>query len=255
MSTNRRIPIFLLVTLCLVLQFIYSPAYGAQNPGENGWTVSALPASVRLDPSSGKIIEDRPDLYSMQPLGNLLEKNWVYDGNTVSLHAARGEYVSFQFVLENKGSEPLKDIIIRMAPFALEGKKLDSEPELFLEWAVEAKVPSTGYEKSSLGPGWYTDALIPLEKIQMDVSRLGRLHYPLELPDFRNRIDNQRFLLVWVDQWVPEGRDKAGHGTYTSEITVRIGELIKSVPVRLKIWDFALPAQNRLAGNCQHEGF
>ena len=158
-------------------------------------------------------------------------------------------------MLENKGSEALKDIIIEMSPFAGEGKDLGAEPELFLEWAVEAKVPSTGYEKSSLGPGWYPDALIPLELIQMDVSRLGRLHYPLELPDFRNRIGNQRFLLIWVDQWVPVERDKAVPGKYASEITVRTGGLIKKLPVTLKIWDFALPEQNQLAGNCQHEGF
>jgi len=36
------------------------------------WKISALPPSVRLDPSSGKILEDRPDIYEMQPLGNLL---------------------------------------------------------------------------------------------------------------------------------------------------------------------------------------
>ncbi|MBW1936553.1 MAG: hypothetical protein JRI84_13555 [Deltaproteobacteria bacterium] len=38
------------------------------------WKISALPSSVRLNPSSGKILEDRPDIYEMQPLGNLLEK-------------------------------------------------------------------------------------------------------------------------------------------------------------------------------------
>ena len=245
--------IFIFAACCLI------PEFGSGGPPESqtldSWSIGALPVSVRLDPSSGKILEDRPDLYRMAPLGNLLEKNWIYDGSSVQLTAARGEYVSFQFFIEKKGPGTLKDIIFEISPFTSEGADLGEKPEPFLQWAVEVKNPSTGYEKSSLGPGWYPDALIPLKFIQQDVSQVGRLHYPLELPDFRNRIDNQRFLLIWVDQYVPTSREKAPPGVYTSEITVKIDGAAKKLPVRLKVWDFALPNENRLAGNCQHEGF
>ena len=117
----------------------------------NDWSLSALPSSVRLDPSSGKILESRPDLYRMDPLGDLLQENWIYDGRKVQLYAARGEYVSFQIVLENRQDQPLRDIMVEMAPFSKDGKNLEVDPELFLEWAVEVKVPSTGYEKTSVG--------------------------------------------------------------------------------------------------------
>jgi hypothetical protein len=227
----------------------------AEEQSSDTWSVSALPVSVRLDPSSGKIIEDRPDLYRMEPLGDLLAGNWVYDGTGVSLTAARGEYVSFQLVIEKKTPGSLKDIIIDMSPFASGNAQIKIKPELFLQWAVEVKTHSSGYEKSSLGPGWYPDALIPLRLIQQDVANTGRLHYPLELPDFRNRIDNQRFLLIWVDQYVPGERTNAAPGDYSSEVTVKIGDTVKKLPVRLKVRDFALPNGNRLAGNCQHEGF
>jgi len=246
-------PILLLAVCSLIPEF--GCGRESAGPGRDSWSIGALPVSVRLDPSSGKILEDRPDLYTMQPLGNLLESNWVYDGRSVQLAAARGEYVSFQFFIEKKVPGTLKDIIVEMSPFTSDGAGLGVIPELFLQWAVEVKTPSTGYEKSSLGPGWYPDALIPLKLIQQDVSRARRLQYPLELPDFRNRIDNQRFLLIWADQYVPFERSKAAPGVYASEITVKIGNVTKKLPVRLKVRDFALPNENRLAGNLQHEGF
>ena len=222
---------------------------------EGAWFISALPSSVRLNPVTGKIIEDRPDIYKMEPLGQLLERNWVYDGDTVRLFAARGEYVSFQLVLGRVTGDTLKDIFIEMSPFSMEGKKLQAEPELFLGWSVELKTNSRGYEKSSYGPGWYPDALIPFKCLQIDPERTGRLLYPLSLPDFRNRIDNQRYQMIWIDQFVPLERDEAPPGIYTSRITVKAGRSTKQLPVVLKVWDFALPNQNRLAGNIQQSGF
>lgn len=219
------------------------------------WSISALPSSVRLDPSSGRVIDDGAGIYRMEPLGEILGKNWIYDSGQVSLHAARGEYVSFQLVVENLSDTTLYDIIVEMKPFKMGGKTLDFDPELFLEWAIEVKKHSTGYERGSLGPGWYPDALIPLELIQQDVSRMNRLIYPLELPDFRNRIDNQRFLLIWIDQYVPFQEQAAPAGEYSSEIIVRISGRRKVLPVKLRVWNFAIPNQNRLAGNLQHEGF
>jgi hypothetical protein len=233
-------------------------AAGAVGPvsAQGNWRISALPSSIRLDPSSGKVIEDRPDIYTMIPLGKMLEKNWVYDGTQVKLSSARGEYVSFQLVIERTGTSDLKDIIVSVSPFTRNGRSLPANPELFLEWSVRVTAKSTGYEKTSLGPGFYPDALIPIESLQMDMSRhSGRFHYPFELPDFINRIDNQRFALIWVDQWVPIDRDKAVPGDYLSTVRVSVAGESKSLPVKLHVWNFALPNQNKLAGNLQHEGF
>jgi hypothetical protein len=80
-------------------------AAGALGPvsAQGNWRISALPSSIRLDPSSGKVIEDRPDIYTMIPLGKMLEKNWVYDGTQVKLSSARGEYVSFSWSSKGPG--------------------------------------------------------------------------------------------------------------------------------------------------------
>ncbi len=221
-------------------------------PNNAPFAVAALPSSVRMDPASGRIIDDAHGVYKTPALGDLLAKNWVFDGTTVSLRAARGEYVSFQIVVENLTDSTLHDVIVNTKTFVRDGKKLSFEPELFLEWAVEVKQHSTGYERGNLGVGWYPDALIPLDLLQMDVAQISRLRYPLELPDFRNRIDNQRYMLIWVDQYVPP---EAMAGSYNSEVTVRVGEHTRTIPVQLKVWDFTLPEQNNLAANLQQERF
>lgn len=220
------------------------------------WSLHALPASVRLDPVEGTIIEDRPDIYRMRPMGDLLGENWVYDGERVAVHAARGEYVSFQLVITRPPDATLENIIVEMDPLTQRGDSLGPPPELFLEWAVEVKSKSDGYPKSSLGPGWYPDALIPLEFIQMDTSKAtGRVTYPLQLPDFNNRMEEQRHLILWVDQYVPQERRAARPGDYESQVTVTVEGQTKTLPVRLKVWDFAIPNENTLANNLQMSGF
>lgn len=221
-------------------------------PDNAPFAVSALPSSVRMDPSSGRIIDDAHTAYETEALGDLLAENWVYDGASVSLHAARGEYVSFQVVVENLTDSTLHDVIVETKTFSQGDKELSFEPELFLEWALEIKSFSTGYERGNLGVGWYPDALIPLDLLQMDVAKMSRLQYPLELPDFRNRIDNQRYMLLWIDQYIPP---QAAAGDYISQITVRVGDHARTIPVKLHVWDFTLPEQNNLAANLQHEGF
>ena len=223
-----------------------------------GWDISVLPSSVRLDPVTNEIIEHRFDALGQKNFGNtdLLEKNWIYDGEKVTLHTARGEYISFQVVLTNHTASTLKGIKLDIAPFKSSDCQLMANPELFLEWAVEVKSPSTGYPNASLGQGWYPDALIPLKYIQVDSSKVKRRWtYPLELPDFNNRIDDQRSLIIWVDQYIPFKQEDAQPGTYLSSVSVNIGNQIKNIPIELIVWDFAIPNENRFMASLQHEGF
>src|SRR5690606_19400939 len=105
------------------------------------WQLSVLPSSVRLDPVTNEIIEDRfsgiKDGISRE--GNLLNNNWIYDGESVSLHGARGEYVSFQVVLTNATDSMLTDMRLEMAPFKSNDTQFEISPEMFLEWSVEVK--------------------------------------------------------------------------------------------------------------------
>ncbi len=85
-----------------------------------GWSVSVIPPSVRLDPTSNEIIDHRFLLQESREAGNsnILKENLIYDGKRVSLHAARGEYISFQLVLTNNTGKTLKNIRIEMPEFA-----------------------------------------------------------------------------------------------------------------------------------------
>lgn len=222
------------------------------------WEISVLPSSIRLDPTTNEIIESRfhAGTVNAPERKDILQKNWIFDGDSVSLHAARGEYVSFQLVLNKQNDSLIGGIEMGMTPFRKKEKQLKIDPELFLEWSVEVKTPSTGYRRSTLGTGWYPDALIPLKDIQMDSSEVnGRWVYPFNLPDFNNRIDGQKSLIVWVDQYVPFDSKDANPGVYTSTISVTIGNKTKKIPIHLELWDFAIPNENKFKASLQQEGF
>ncbi len=242
--------------LCLLTLNAFS--FGTKMYAADPWRLRALPSSVRLDPVTNEIIEHR---FKGVPAnqagkGNLLDKNWLFDGKQVSLHGARGEYVSFQLVLSNESDAELTGIKLDMTPFKNGGAELNIKPELFLEWSVNVQSTSTGYPKSTLGKGWYPDALIPFKYIQTDSAKIrGRWVYPFTLPDFNNRISGQRSQVIWVDQFIPLDVQKAKPGTYQSVITVTIGGQSKQMPVSLTIWDFELPNENAFKASLQHEGF
>ena len=168
------------------------------------WTVSILPSSVRLDPSSNQIIDNRFNTGGEETIkeSDLLKENWIYNGREAQLFAARGEYVSFQVVLTNLSDVALKNIQLKIAPFNGAQVQFRNEPEVFLEWSVEVKTTSTGYPTATLGKGWYPDALIPYHYIQADSSQVSyRWTYPLELPDFNNRVDKQTSAIFLIDQY------------------------------------------------------
>lgn len=224
---------------------------------ENGkWDVAIIPSSVRLDPVTNEVIENRFILNKQNPIKNILKENWVYDGKRAALKAARGEYISFQVVVTNNSSEPLSQLKVDVPAFSGTGKTFKINPELFLVWSSEVKTPSTGYPKASLGTGWYPDALIPFKYIQDDSSRVrGRWVYPLWLPDFNNRIENQRSMVVWVDQYVPYKVEEATAGTYKTNVSVTVGNITKQIPVELTVWNFAIPNENKFKASLQEEGF
>jgi hypothetical protein len=243
------------VLISILLSGCYSST--TQDP-EQGWDISVIPSSVRLDPSTNKVLDFKFNTPNQRNAfsGDILDKNWIYDGEKVSLHSARGEYVSFQLVLTNNTGSTLKAIMVEMDPFSSDNSWMRIDPELFLEWAVEVKTLSTGYPKASLGKGWYPDALIPFKYIQMDSMKVHRRWtFPLELPDFNNRIDNQKSMIVWVDQYIPFEYEEAKPDTYRSIISVAIGTEVKKIPIELKVWDFAVPNENLLKASLQHEGF
>ncbi len=247
-----------LFIISLIIYTLYSCSAPKKNGGGSDWTVTVIPSSVRLDPTNNEIIDNRFVLLKddKETGRDLLKKNLIYDGNLVTLHAARGEYLSFQLVITTLIKETLDNIRVEMAPFRKGEIEVPVKPEPFLEWAVEVKTPSTGYPKASLGNGWYPDALIPFSYIQDDSSQVKwRWIYPLWLPDFNNRIDNQKSIIIWFDQFIPFSRQEAAPGVYSSELKITIKGFTRKIPVNLTIWDFELPNENKLKAGLQHEGF
>jgi hypothetical protein len=247
-----------LANIFLISVLVYSCHSVNSIKSSSGWSVSILPSSVRLDPVSGRIIDNHFCIHdkTIPSDEEFLRKNQVFDGAGVSLNAARGEYVSFQVVLTKNDDRTIRDIQVKMPEFTGKCGAIKTRPELFLEWSVEIKTPSTGYPKASLGTGWYPDALIPLNYIQTDSSEVrSRWTYPLWLPDFNNRIPDQKSLIIWIDQYVPFNRSDAPAGMYKSEITLSAGGIKKTIPVELSVWDFAIPNENRFRACLQHEGF
>lgn len=82
-------------------------------------------------------------------------------------------------------------------------------------------------------PGWYPDALVPLEK---GSDGLGA---PLEIAAGENQP-------IYVTVRIPEG---VPAGVYSGTLTFGEpgGDFTASVPFSLEVWDFALPAEGRLA--------
>lgn len=239
-----------------ILSFSFLCISVAVSAQHYNFSITAIPGSFRVDPVSGEIIENHFVVNKGNLSRDLLQKNWIYDGSKVNLKGARGEYVSFQVVVTNKSPETLQGLHVEMAPFKKEGKQLSANPEIFLEWSVRVQAPSTGYSKASLGKGWYPDALIPFEYIQDDSSEVhGRWTYPLWIPDFNNRIDDQKLLILWVDQYIPFNDKEAPAGKYRSTITVVAGDRSESIPVELNVWNFAIPNENLLKASLQEEGF
>lgn len=241
----------ILTILSLFGLFYFNNPVLAQR-AKNTWTISAIPSSVRIDPTTNKIIEDRFVLAKQSPV-TFLKKNWIYDGSAVKLYAARGEYRSFQVVLTNHSKSQLKGIKVEMLPFKKQDLVLAVAPELFLEWSVEVKTPSTGYPRATLKRGWYPDALIPMKYIQQGNADVkGGWIYPLQLPDFNNRIDHQVSQIFWIDQYIPLD---AAPGIYSSEVTVSAAGMVKSIPVQMEVWNFSVPNENVFKAALQQEGF
>jgi len=98
------------------------------------WNISVLPSSVRLDPTTNKIIDQRFILLRDDHTQHedLLKKNLIYNNNRISLYSARGEYVSFQLVLTNNTGKTLKGIRIYMPAFRNNETQFSVKPEFFL---------------------------------------------------------------------------------------------------------------------------
>ncbi len=205
-------------------------------------SVWAVGDGVRVDPQTGRLIEQRPDIHEDYPGGNYRARNSVWDGTsrTISLEAARNEFVAFQLILE--AQHAVTGVDVEITPLRhLAGREISGQfLALFKEWYVRVRRPSTGYEMLSLGPAWYPDALMPKRRSGL------RSGFPFSIPDIHNNIPDQKNHAVWVDVYVP--RD-AEAGNYEGRVEVRWHGGKTTLRLRLEVWPFALPDRFSLRGD------
>jgi hypothetical protein len=239
MGAPRRVfPRCALLTVVVLL--------GTLVPARAAVTVWAVEDGVRVDPVSGMVlVQGRTDIHRDYPTGDYRRSNLVWDGEarTIHLRSARNEFVAFQVIVES--DSPVREVDVSFAKLThesgvgLEGRNV----AIFKEWYVQVRRPSLGYEATSLGPGWYADALMPKRRAGLFTG------FPFSIPDIFNNIPNQRAQAVWIEVFVPESRDHAPPGRFSGEVVVTWEGGREALPVHLDLWDFSLPNESDLKGD------
>ena len=150
---------------------------------------------------------------------------YLMDG-PIMLAAARNEYEPFQ-VLVRPFSEPLIDLTVTVSDLTMDGAQIDKEN-------IEIKVPhylwldktnwSSNELSSTYNPGWYPDALIPIEA-------LNNVTAPVDTN-----------MPIWFTVYIPANTNS---GTYDGTITIRSqGLVVVELPLELEVWPFTLPVEN-----------
>ncbi len=136
------------------------------------------------------------------------------------LSAAKNDYEAVQLVIK-AGEQPLVGLSASVGPLAgpggavIEAKHVELS-QVFYHY-VETPTDRTGIRD------WWPDALPPLNA-------------PLDIPAGQNQP-------VWVLVYVPED---AVAGEYSGTVTLKADGFSAETPLRLRVWDFALPRKNNL---------
>jgi len=215
---------------------------GGHVMGQASVRVWATGDGVRVNPETGRYLEDRTDIHKDYPTGDYRKHNAVWDASRrrVKLHAARNEFVAFQVVVET--DKPVSGIKVQFDHLAGPGgaRIAGKHVALFKAWYVHVAKHSGGYPKMSLGPGWYPDALLPAD---------GRA-VSFDIPDPRNCIGaTQHNQTIWVDIYVPRERSDAPPGNYSGRLVVSFPGGTRELAVELGVWDFALPDEIHCRGD------
>lgn len=219
--------------------------------------VHIVDGSVRIDPVNVSVIESDWIPESIGPGRDYLSSNPVFDSERgrVELQAARNETVSFQVIVEVL-DPPVQDLTVDLTQLIGPGElRRGSSIQMYRQWYVQLTRPSSpypgeqretgidawfpieGYTRrllNSFGPGWYPDALVPLQGPL--AHRLPSV--PLSIPDRRNFIRGQRAQGFWVDVWVPP---ETPPGRYEGDVIVGFETGSHRIPVQLTVLPITLP--------------
>jgi len=153
-----------------------------------------------------------------------------------SLAAARGEYESFQIVV-NGGTAGLNNVNVTVSDL----RKRDGATiprtnfTLFREKYMQVTGSSPNWKGSNQphGPGWYADALIPFADPDSGKPLTGA---KIAAVPFTVKAGNNQ--PVWVDVLVPRS---AAPGEYTGTYTVTSDQGNYQGAISMRVWNFELP--------------
>ncbi len=152
----------------------------------------------------------------------------------ITLHAARGEYESFQIVVRGPvGGLTNVNVTAPNLVGAVSGQIAVSNITLYREHYVYIGRAIHGGDNESEGPGWYPDGLIPFVDPATGLDLVGATldAVPFDLAEGVNQP-------IWVDVFVPRG---AAAGDYTGTFVITSDQGTASVDLQLSVWDFMLP--------------
>lgn len=157
--------------------------------------------------------------------------------SAASLAAARGEYESFQIVV-NGGTAGLSNVNVTVSDL----RKPDGATipranfTLYREKYMQVTGSSPNWKGSNQphGPGWYADALIPFADPDTGKPLAGA---KIAAVPFSVKAGNNQ--PVWVDVLVPRS---AAPGEYTGSYTVTSDQGKYQGTISMRVWNFEMPA-------------
>ena len=160
-------------------------------------------------PREGRVFESRPDIHKDYPAEDFRAANSVWNARvqTVSLKAARNEFVAFQVIIE--APQPVTGVNVRFpgvagpggAKIAANTRRL-SRSGTFMSVNLRPVMSAARSVQA-----WYPDALMPQRHDEYSV------RVPFSIPDLYNNIPGQKNQALWIDLFVPEDRAAAPPGT------------------------------------------
>ncbi len=162
-------------------------------------------------------------------------------GTRIQLEAARGEYESFQAIVQAPANG-LKNVNITVSDLRGPNRQLISKQNitLYREHYVNVRQPSIVGSGSNrgLGAGWYADGLIPFldPATKKPPTAAGLKAVPFTLQSRQNQP-------IWIDIFVPR---QSKPGKYTGTFTVTTDRGKTQGEILLNVWNFELPLKPSL---------
>ncbi len=180
-----------------------------------------------------------PVVWVASPWQHVLTSTEAGPLRAAELSAARNEYEAFRIIVR-AGAEALQGVNVVAGPLTGPGGEIAAQNiTLFREHYINVSEPSYA---STAPLGWYPDALIPFVS-PIDGSELSGAKYDA-VPFGVEPASNQG---VWVDVFVPPATTP---GEYQGTLTVSAGDKpLGRVPVKLTVWNVALPATMAMRSN------